>query len=133
MQNLKYNAEKNGLITIAQIINENIDEEFGIAYDSTLLKKANIEQSQVHGVAHYELLSNFLSKMDHVLLPEEKKCIDMCIEKMASKAAEWRNVYIKASMKSLEKGIGAIGLGCELILQRCLRFLLRGSILIILN
>lgn len=117
MKNIKYKAAFEKLTFIENIIDENINEEYGLVpYNIYDLEFAGINQSDVLGVSHFDLLNTFLIQLDNVTSVQEKQSIDILFNEIKDYAIQWKQEYINSSMFSLSKGIGSIGLGCEVIL-----------------
>ena len=117
MESARTHAINDGLLHIATILDENIQEELGQSeYDSNLLEKYRIEMNLVNNVSHRELLDVFVKSIREQLTKEEQDTASKIESKLYHTAQKWKNVYVNESNKSLANALGAMCYGCELVL-----------------
>ena len=117
IKNMKFQAKCENYHFIEEILQQNIDEEFGLVnYDEFSLHQAGIAQCDVKGVMHSELLEVFLAGLDKALSTKEKVSINKLLANISTETTNWRKEFVESSIHSLSKGIGAVGFGCELVL-----------------
>ena len=88
------------------VLNENMEEEMGLTHDDELLA-AGIEPEWVRGIRHSKLMDRFCEAAGIKPLSNDAD--------MVPEVIKWRNDLLEVCKSSPAAGIGALGLGTELI------------------
>ena len=98
------------------ILNENMEEEMGLTHDEELLA-AGIEPEWVRGIRHSKLMDRFCDAAGIARISSD--------DSLVAEVVKWRNDLLAVCKSSPAAGIGALGLGTELIVADVYRPILQ--------